>query len=112
MSEFITIHPSHFGCIKSTVLARMRKMYIGSPCPNLGIGIKISDILIDPSAIDPNGGCCHVMCPFLLAHIIPGIGDKLKKPIQKSFHVFSFDDTEEKVAVRFEGEKGQDTFMK
>ena len=25
-----------------------------------------------------------------------------------SFHVFSFDDTEEKVAVRFEDEKGQD----
>ena len=35
-------------------------------------------------------------------------GDKLKSPTKKSFHVFSFDDTEEKVALRFEGEKGQD----
>ena len=34
-------------------------------------------------------------------------GDKLKRPTKKSFHVFSFDDTEENVAVRFEGEKGQ-----
>ena len=29
---------------------------------------------------------------------------KLKKPAKKSFHVFSFDDTEERVAVRFEGD--------
>ena len=35
-------------------------------------------------------------------------GDKLKRPTKKPFHVFSFDDTEEKVALRFEGEKGQD----
>ena len=35
-------------------------------------------------------------------------GGKLKRPTKESFHVFSFDDTEEKVAVRFEGEKGQD----
>ena len=27
----------------------------------------------------------------------------MKNPFKKSFHVFSFDDTEEKVAVRFEG---------
>ena len=32
---------------------------------------------------------------------------KLKRPSNKSFHVFSFDDTEEKVVLRFEGEKGQ-----
>ena len=31
-----------------------------------------------------------------------------ERPTKKSFHVFSFDDKEEKVAVRFEGEKGQD----
>ena len=35
-------------------------------------------------------------------------GGKLKRPTKESFHVFSFDDTEEKVAVRFEVEKGQD----
>ena len=35
-------------------------------------------------------------------------GGKLKSPTKKRFHVFSFDDTEEKVALRFEGEKGQD----
>ena len=44
----------------------------------------------------------------MLTNIIPRAGDKLKRPTKKSFHVFSFDDKEEKVAVRFEGEKGQD----
>ena len=47
-------------------------------------------------------------CTFLLMHIIPRAMDKLKRPTKESFHVFSFDDTEEKVAVRREGEKGQD----
>ena len=83
-------------------------MYIDSSCPGLGIGIKISDVSIGPSVIDPNEGCCITRCTFLLTHIISGIGDKLKKPTKKYFHVFSFDDTEEKVAVRFEGEKVQD----
>ena len=45
---------------------------------------------------------------FLLTHIIQRAGDRLKRPTKKSFYVFSFDDTEEKFAVRFEGEKGQD----
>ena len=40
----------------------------------------------------------------MLSHIIPKAGDKLKKPTKKSFHVFSFNETEEKVAVRFEGD--------
>ena len=62
---------------------------------------------IGPSAIDPNKGCCITRCTFLLTHIIPRAGDKLKKPTKDPFYVFSFDDTEEKVAVRFEGEKGQ-----
>ena len=43
-----------------------------------------------------------------MTHVIPRTGEKLKRPTKKSFHVFSFEDTEEKVAVRFEGEKGQD----
>ena len=34
--------------------------------------------------------------------------NKLKRPTKKSFHVFSFDNTEEKVVVRLEGEKSQD----
>ena len=104
MSEFMTIHPSHFGCIKSAVLTGLRRMYIDSSCSNLGIGIKISNVSINLGIIDPNEGCCVVMCTFLLTHIIPGIGDKLKKTTKKSFHAFSFDDTEEKVAVRFEGD--------
>ena len=108
MSEFMTIHPSHFGCIKSTVLAGMRKMYMDSSCPNLGVGIKISDVSIGPSVIDPNEGFCITRCTFLLSHIILKAGDKLKKPTKRSLHVFSFNDTEEKVAVRFEGGKGQD----
>ena len=108
MSKFMTIHPSHFGYIKSTTLAGLRKMYINSSCPNLGIGIKISGASIDTSVIDPNEGCCITRCTFLLIHIIPRAGDKLKKPTKEPFYVFSFDDTEEKVALRFEEEKGQD----
>ena len=108
MSEFMTIHPSHFGCIKSAVVTGLRQMYIDGSCPGLGIGIKISDVSVGPSVIDPNKGCCITRCTFLLTHIIPRAGDKLKRPTRKSFHVFSFDDTEEEVAVRFEGEKGQD----
>ena len=108
MIEFMTIHPSHFGCVKSSILTWLKQMYIDSSCPNLAIGIKISDVSIGPSIIDPNEGCCITRCTFLLTHIIPRAGDKLKKPTKKSFHVFSLDDTEEKFAVRFEGEKGQD----
>ena len=108
MSEFITIHPSHFGCIKSTILAGLRRMYINSSCPKLSIGIKISDVPIDPSVIDPNEGFCITGCTFSLTHIIPKAGEKLEKPTKESFYVFSFDDTEEKVAVRLEGKNGQD----
>ena len=108
MSEFMTIHPSHLGCIRSTILTGLRQMYIDGSCPGLGIGIKISDVSVGPSVIDPNEGCCIMRCIFLLTHIIPRTGDKMKRPTKKSFHVFSFDDTEEKVAMRFEGEKGQD----
>ena len=58
ISEFMTTHPSHFGCIKSAVLTGLRQMYIGGSCPGLGIGTKISDVLVDSSVIDPNEGCC------------------------------------------------------
>ena len=51
-------------------------------------------------------------CTFSLTHVIPRARDKLKRPTQKSFPVFLFDDTEEKVEVRFEGEKGQDAIYK
>ena len=108
MSKFITIHLSHFGCIKSTILTGLRQMHIDSSCPNLGICIKISNVFINSAIIDSSKGCCLVTCPFLLQHIIPKIGDKLKKTTKEPFYVFLFDDTEEKVVVRFEGEKGQD----
>ena len=75
---------------------------------DLGIGIKISDVSVGPSVIDPNEGCCVTKCTFLLTHIIPRGWDRLRRPTKKSFHVFSFDDTEEKVLMRFEGENGQD----
>ena len=48
----------------------------------------------------------------MLTHIIQRAGDRLKRPTKKSFDVFSFNDTEEKFAVRFEGEKGQDAVYK
>ena len=64
MSKFMTIHPSHFGCVKSSILTRLKQMDINSSCPNLGIGIKISDASIDPSIIDPNEGCSVAMCTF------------------------------------------------
>ena len=109
MSEFMSIHPPHFGCIKSAILVGLRKMYIDSSCPNFGIGIKISNVSIDPSVIDPNEGCCITRCTFLLPHIIIRAGDKLEKPTKEPFYVFSFDGTEEKVLVKSEGEKeGQD----
>ena len=40
MSDFVIIHPSHFGCIKSAVLTGLRQMYIDGSCPVLSIGIK------------------------------------------------------------------------
>ena len=87
---------------KINVLAGLRKMYIDSSCPSLGIGIKISDVSIGPSVIDPNEGCCITRCTFLLSHIILKVGDMLKKPTKEPFYVFSLNDTEENVAVRFE----------
>ena len=63
---------------------------------------------VDPAVIDPNKGCCITRGTFLLTHIIPKARDKLKKSTKEPFHVFSFDDAEEKVAVRFEGKKSQD----
>ena len=108
MSEFMTIHPSRFGCIKSAVLTGPRQMYIDSSCPGLGIGIKISGLSVGPSVSNPKEGCCITRCTFALINIIPRAGDKLKRPTKKSFHMFSFDDTEEKVTVRFEDKKGQD----
>ena len=83
-------------------------MYTDGSCSGLGIGIKISDVSVGPSVIGSNQGCCITRCTFLLTHFTPRAGDKLKRPTKKSFHVFSFDDTEEEVAVRFKGEKGQD----
>ena len=87
---------------------RLRQIYIDGSCPGLGIGIKVSDVLVGPSVIDPNEGCCITRCTFSLTHIIPRAADKLKRPTKKFLNVFSFDDIEEKVAVRFEGEKDQD----
>ena len=104
MSEFMTTHPSPFGCVKSSILTRLKQIYIDNSCPNLGIGIKISDVSIGPSLIDPNEGFCITRYTFLLLHIIPKADGKLKKTTKGLFYVFSFDDTEEKVAVRFGGD--------
>ena len=104
----MTIHSSHFGYIKSLILTGLRQMYIDGPCPVLDIGIKISGLSVGPSVIDPKEGCCITRCIFLLVHIIPRAGCKLKRLTRECFHLFSFDDTEEKVAVKFEGEKVQD----
>ena len=65
MSEFMTIHPSQLGCVKSSILTLLKQMYIDSSCPNLGISIKISDVPIGPSVIDPNEGFCIMRCTFL-----------------------------------------------
>ena len=92
MSEFITIHPSHFQCIKSTILAGLKQMYIDRSCPNLGIGIKISDVSTDPSVIDPSKRFCITRCTFLLSHIIPKAGDELKNPpknLSTSFYLMT-----------------------
>ena len=55
-------------------------MYIDGSCQGLGIGIKISDVLVGPSVIDPNERCCITRCTFLLMHDIPRTGDKLNRP--------------------------------
>ena len=109
------IHPSHFECIKSTILTGLGQMYIDSSCSNLGIAIKISNVSFNPAIIDPNEGLCLVKSNFLPQHIIPNIWDNLKKKQKKNkqtsqgiFHVLSFDNTEEKAAVRCEGEKFQE----
>ena len=73
------IHPSHFECIKSTILTGLGQMYIDSSCPNLGIAIKISNVSLNPAIIDPNEGLCLVKSNFLPQHIIPNIWDNLKK---------------------------------
>ena len=67
---------------------------------------------VSPAVIDTNKGCCITRCPFYLTHIVPRTRGKLERPTKVSFHVFSFDDAEEKVAVRFEGEKYQDAIYK
>ena len=85
MTEFITIHLSHFGCIKSTILAGLRQMYIDSSYPNLDIGIKISNVFINPAIIDPNEQLCITRCTFLLSRIIPKAEKKLKKPTKEPF---------------------------
>ena len=96
MSEFMTIHPFHFGYIKSAVLTGLRRMYIDGSCPDLVIGIKLSNVSVGPSVIVPNEGCCIIRCTFLITNIIPRAEDKLKRPTKESLHVFSFDDTENK----------------
>ena len=106
MGEFMKIYPSHFGCIKSTILTGLRQTYIDSSCPGLGIGIKVSGLLVGPAVIDPNEGCCITRCTFLLTHITPWAGDKLKRPtknLSMSFHLMT-----QKNMLRFKGEKGQD----
>ena len=50
----------------------------------------------------------HYEMYIFITHIIPRTTDKLKRPTKKSLHMILFDNTEEKVALRFEGEKGQD----
>ena len=109
VNAFMMIHPSHFGCIKSTILTGLRQMYIDGSCPNLGIVINISGLLVCLSVIDPNEPCCITRCTFLLTHISTRTGEKLKRPTKKFFRVFFFLKTQrEKVAMRFEGEKSQD----
>ena len=82
------MHPSYFGCIKSAVLKELRQVYIDGSCPGLGIDIKISDVLVGPSVIDTNEGCCITKCTFLLTDIIPRAGDKLKRPTKNIFMFF------------------------
>ena len=61
------------------------------------------DLSVGPSVIDPNEGMLHYKVYIFVDTYHSRAGEKLKRPTKESFHVFSFDDTEEKVAVRFEG---------
>ena len=61
-------------------------MYIDSSHSNLGIGIKILNVSINPAIIDPNEECCITRCTFL-SHIIPRARNKLKKPTKEPFYL-------------------------
>ena len=86
MIELITLHPSHFGCVKSSILTRLKQMYIDCPCPNLGIDIEISRVSVDLAIIDPNEGCCLTRCTFLLQHFQNW--RQIGKTHKESFHIF------------------------
>ena len=64
-------------------------MYIDGSCPGLGIGIKISGLLVVLLVIDPNKVCCITRCTFSLMHIIPRARELVEKAHQEIFsHVF------------------------
>ena len=89
-------------------LSRAEKDVYRQPLPKFGYWHQNLRCVDRPSVIEPDQACCIMRCTFLLTHIFPRVGDKLKIPTIEPFYAFSFDDTEEKVAVRFEGEKDQD----
>ena len=105
MSEEIVVHPSHLGNIEGSVQMQLRQMYIDMSRPRIGIGLDISNVRIKNAILDPNSGECMVSVNFKLMHVIPQVGQTIKKPPNTSakLNLISFDETDEKVAVSFEG---------
>ena len=102
LKETVVIHPSELGCIDGSVATSLYKMYIDLSSPKLGIGLGIENIDIKSIVIDPDSGYCIANVTFELNHVLPSVGDIIKKPHDKSTHVVEFDETTEKIAISFE----------
>ena len=108
LSEEIVIPPSHLGDIMGSVCAKLYQMYIDMSCPRLGIGLDISNIKIGLITIDPNNGACVAQVIFTLKHVMPKVGTVVQKSTSSGdLEIASFDETDEQIAIRFEGNASQ-----
>ena len=80
LREIIAIPPSELGCVESSVLTSLHRMYIDISCPKLGIGLEINSMRIESLCLDPDDGSCNANVVFELKHVVPRLGDIIKKP--------------------------------
>lgn len=115
LAETVVVLLSHLGNVKSSVLTSLWQMYIDLSCPNLGIGLNMKSVRIKGVFLDVDNGNCMADVTFVLRHVVPVIGSIIKKPEeshkQNDLEVVLFDETTEKVAVRFQ-DGGQDDAYK
>ena len=106
LTEEIVIPPSCLGDVEGNVQMQLRQMYIDVSCPQLGIGLNVDLEKVKSILFDPNSGECVASVVFTLRHVIPKLGQIItKKPNESDdFQAFSFEETDEKVAVVFRGD--------